>query len=125
MSFTWRDIVGLVAAALIGFIIFALFAGIEVPLVPNWSVGSLSILIIALVAGVIMGADAVPERGVVTTTTAVLGLLAVVLAMVNAFFNNAVLFGALGADLAAVWLLVTGEHAFTKNMYGHGTHAHQ
>lgn len=124
MSFTWRDVVSLVAAALVGFIVFALFAGISVPLVPNWSVGSLAILIIALVAGVIMGTDVVPERGKVTATTAVLGILAVVLAMVNAFYNNAAVFAVLGADLLAIWLILTAEHAFTKNMYSHGTHAH-
>lgn len=125
MSFTWRDVVGLVAAALIGFITFGLYAGINVPLVPNWSVGSLSVLIIALVAGVLMGTDVVPERGKVTTAAALLGILAVVLAMVNAFFNNAVVFGVLAADLAAMWILITAEHAFTKNMYGTGRHAPQ
>jgi hypothetical protein len=89
----------------------------ELPIINDWTIGSLGILIIGLVTSLLVGAEAVPHKGKVMATTIVLGSVAVLLALTNIFMDSAIVFGILSANLFVIWLVVTAEHAFTKDMY--------
>ena len=116
MSLTWKDAAATTLVGVGGVITYARVKGFSWPLLTNWRMGSLALIVVGLAACIVIGSGAVPAKNTWTTTATVLGGLSFALAIVGLITNSKVVFLVLAADIAALWLLTTVHHVITEGV---------
>ena len=122
MSFTWKDAVGTLLVGLVGVVTFMMVSGYELPVIgTNWSLGTLTLLILGLAASAFEGYGPITETNGWMTYAVVLGTFGVVAGIAGVFFSSQFWFVVLAADIFLLWLGSTVYHAISARQTPRGT----
>lgn len=107
MSLTWKDVMATALLLIALLITYALFMELNWPIIIDWRMGSLALLVLGLGSCIFVGSNTVPVKNNRVTVATILGILAVLLGLGGIILNNKWVFVALSVNIAALWALAT------------------
>lgn len=121
MSLTWKD-----GTATVGFVVatvltIAIMAGFGESIDARWAYGSALLFIILAFTAMLTGAASLMERAWTSTSTYILGGLAVLFTAVNIFLNSEILFGMLAVVITLLWVEFVSVDWFSSRPPTHHT----
>jgi len=110
MSLSWRDAAATLLVAVVVAIAYAKIKGVDWPIIGNWRLATLAIVIIGLGTCIAIGSGATPTQDTWTGVATTLGAIAFVLAAAGLILNNQTIFLVLAADIVTLWVVTTIHH---------------
>ncbi len=110
MSLSWRDAIATIIIAGVGVLTYAKLSGVNVPLLGNWRLSTLALLLLGFATCVIVGWDVTPSQNAWTAIASTLGVFGLLVGVAGLIFESKFLFVSLAVDITALWVVATLHH---------------
>lgn len=104
MSFSWKDTIATISLVIAAGFSIALLLGAFEALEGRWALGTLGLLLVGVITGLVTGTAKMMMNMLSSTATYILAVGAVVITIVNAFINSEVWLIAMLATIVLLWL---------------------
>jgi hypothetical protein len=104
MSFSWKDTIATISLVIAAGFSIALLLGAFEALEGRWALGTLGLLLVGVITGLVTGTAKMMKDMLSSAATYILAASAVVITIVNAFINSEVWLIAMLATIILLWL---------------------